>query len=232
MIEYRLKLPLQRKLFDTSDLTFTINHIRSRRPSVMYFMFHCYTIDSQKSYDVETGEVQYSDEILIDDKPLYTSPRTVIGTSYGDEPSYTHSFTLPSTYVLDTKTRKVLEDTAYSMVEIVTLGIDSENPLYFNELMLQEGSKFNGYHEPSEMEKMNSHTIDLPSSMYANLYDGDMNYLQVIRPNKERFNTNNLMKAQYTILAPHFSEEDEVDSHMAVFYEAINQTEQRVDVLR
>ena len=232
MFEYSLKFPLQQRNFDTSDLTFSINHIRSRRPSVMYFHLHCYRINCHKTVDEETGEFLYSDEILIDDKPVYTSPRTVIGTAYGDEPSYVQSFTIPSTYTLNNKTKNVLEDTVYYLIELRTLGIDSENPLYFNQPMFQEGLSHNGYHEPSEMDAMNSHVIDLPSSQYANLYDFERNYLQVIRPNKERFNTNNLVKAQYSILAPHFYNEDEIDSHIPVYLEAMNQTEQRVDVLR
>ena len=220
MLEYRLKLPLQRRNFESTDFTFSIGHIRSRRPSVMYFILHCYDVTATKSVDEETGEITYSGEILVDNKPVYTSDRTVIGTSYGDEPSYVNSFSIPD----------VIDDTIYFMLEIVTLGIDSENPLYFNRLMLQEGDTYNGYHEPSEL--LNYHTIELPQSMYANLYDNDGNYLQVIRPNKESFSTVQLDKAKYTILAPHFDDEDEVDSHIAVFLEALNQTEQRIDVLR
>ena len=98
--------------------------------------------------------------------------------------------------------------------------------------MLQEGTEYNGYHVPQELDKMNSHTIELPSNLYANLYDKDGNYLQVIRPNKEQFNTNTLNKAQYTILAPHFESVEDVDSHIAVFLEAMNQREQKIDVLR
>ena len=226
MIEYRLKLPLQRRLFDETDLTFSINHIRSRRPSILYFILHLYTIDCRKSIDSETGEFLYSNEILINDEPVYTSERTVIGTAYGDEPSYRDSFTIPSTFVVDGKTKDIIEESFYMMIELVTLGIDSENPLYFNEMMFQEGLNYNGYHEPMEMDKMNDHRIELPTSLYANLYDYDDNYLQVI-------STNQLSKAQYTILAPHFSEEDvEIDGHIAVFLEAMNQTEQRIDVLR
>ena len=220
MLEYRLKLPLQRRNFESTDFTFSIGHIRSRRPSVIFFFLHCYDVTATKSVDEETGEITYSGEILVDNKPVYTSDRTVIGTSYGDEPSYVNSFSIPD----------VIDDTIYFMLEIVTLGIDSENPLYFNRLMLQEGDTYNGYHEPSEL--LNYHTIELPQSMYANLYDNDGNYLQVIRPNKESFSTVQLDKAKYTILAPHFDDEDEVDSHIAVFLEALNQTEQRIDVLR
>ena len=216
MIEYRLKLPLQNINFDDTDVTFIINYIRSRRPSVFYFIFHCYGSDCQ----LIDGE--YTDEILMDDEPVYTSDRSVIGTSYTEEGvDYIHEFSIPKT---------IIEQTAYYRIEIVTLGIDSENPLYFTELMFKEGKGFDGYHTPSEL--YNDHNIELPTNTYANLYDRNDNYLQVIRPHNEAFNTNNLKGAEYTILAPHFSEEDEVDGHVDVFLECMNQTEQTIDVLR
>lgn len=215
MIEYCLLLPKQHRLFDTDKLRFTINHIKSRIPSVLYFILHC--------YDYENNE------ILVNNKPVFTSPRGVIGSLYSDgddmNPDYTEVITIPSDIVVN--------DIVYVQLEIRTLGVNSENPLYFAEMMLEEGDDpYDGYHDPYEMEKTNSHNIELIDSMYANLYDNEGNYLQVIRPKKEPFNTNNLMTAQYTILAPHFAEEDEVDRHIAVFLEAMNQTEQKIDVLR
>ena len=230
MLQYKLKLPLQRRNFEKTDLTFSIGHIRSRRPSVMYFILHCYDYTTTKTVDEETGEFIYSGEILVDGEPIYTSKRTVIGTAYGDEPSYVDSFTIPSKYTKDNKQRDVIEDTVYYMIEIITIGVDSENPLYFNRLMFQEGSEYHGYHDPSEIS--NSHSVELPQNLYANLYDLDGNYLQVIRPNKESFRTDELGGAKYTILAPHFEDDEGVDSHIAVFLEAMNQTEQRIDVLR
>ena len=216
MIEYSLKLPIQNRLFDDNTLTFSINYIKSRRPSVFYFILHCYTSECQ------LVEGEYTHEILIDDKPVYTSDRSVIGTEYTlDNADYIHTFTIPS---------EKMEEIAYVQLELVTLGIDSENPLYFTELMLQEGDTFDGYHVPSELT--NSHTIGLPNNTYANLYDKEDNYLQVIRPNNDGFHTNNIDKSECTILAPHFAIEDDVDSHMAVFLECMNQTEQTIDVLR
>ena len=230
MLQYKFKLPIQRRNFESTDFTFSIGHIRSRRPSVMYFILHCYDVTATKTIDEETGEFIYTGEILVDGEPVYTSERTVIGTSYGDEPSYVHSFPIPAKYTKDGKERSVIEDTIYYLIEIITLGVDSENPLYFNRLMFQEGSEYNGYHDPSEI--INNHSVELPQNLYANLYDLDGNYLQVIRPNGESFNTNNLSKAKYTILAPHFEDDNGVDDHVSVFLEAMNQTEQRIDVLR
>ena len=230
MLQYKLKLPIQRRNFESTDFTFSIGHIRSRRPSVMYFILHCYDVTATKTIDEETGEFIYTGEILVDGEPVYTSDRTVIGTSYGDEPSYVHSFPIPAKYTKDGKERSVIEDTIYYLIEIITLGVDSENPLYFNRLMFQEGAEYNGYHDPSE--RSNSHSIELTSNLYANIYNFDGDYLQVIRPNKEPFRTDELGKAKYTILAPHFEDDDGVDDHIAVFLEAMNQTEQRIDVLR
>lgn len=210
MIEYRLKLPKQNVLFDTVDLTFSINHLRSRRPSIIYFILHLYDMSNN--------------EILIDDNPVFVSERSVVGTKFDlENADYVYTFSIP---------QSALDSAVYNQLEIRTLGVDSENPLYFSELMLQEGTEYNGYHVPQELDKMNSHTIELPSNLYANLYDKDGNYLQVIRPNKEQFNTNTLNKAQYTILAPHFESDEDVDSHIAVFLEAMNQREQKIDVLR
>ena len=333
MIEYRLLLPKTKRLFDENELVFTINHIRSRRPSILYFLLHCYdkdgnalmmsngevissgdprrfvkdteiqlntstTVIEEDSYLIEPTNPSsfvaiigdyYTNAVLIHndgylikennttvkdvshtyvsdariyDKTLYlddltvdlsnynidfntialhthtklyrmksddsivayTSPRGVIGTTFNtDGADYTQTFTVQD---------ELIKNTYFTQIEIRTLGIDSENPLYFTELMFQEGREFDGYHTPNDTDKMNSHLIELPSNLYANLYDGEGNYLQVIRPNQESFNTNNLSKAKYTILAPHFAEEDDVDSHIAVFMEAMNQTEQRIDVLR
>ena len=231
MIEYRLKLPIQNINFDDTDVTFVINYIKSRRPSVFYFIFHCYDSDCQLVDGAYTDEIKVDANREIIDKttpeyengyPVYTSSRSVIGTEYTpDGGDYIHDFTIP---------KNVIDNTSYYRIEIVTLGIDSENPLYFTELMFKEGKGFDEYHTPSEL--YNDHTVELPVNTYANLYDRDDNYLQVIRPHNEAFNTNNLKSAEYTILAPHFSEEPEVDGHVDVFLECMNQTEQTIDVLR
>ena len=53
----------------------------------------------------------------------------------------------------------------------------------------------------------------------------------MIRPNMEDFHTTVLDGAEVTILAPHFNDEEEIDNHISVFYEAMNQTEQVITVL-
>ena len=197
-VQYHLKFPETQILFDDTQLTFSINHIRSRRPSVLYFILHCYDMEHEEIY-------------------TYTSDRWVIGTVY----EHRHeTFELPSDTV---------EDTAYTQIEIVTMGIDSENPLYFTECMLQEGV-WDRYHTPSEVQE--SLIVAFQSNTYANLYKHDGDYLQVIRPNKEPLHTDKLDKAKYTILAPHFEDDTDFDDDVSVFIEAMNQTEQTINVLR
>lgn len=216
MNRYSILFPKQYRLFDEEYLTFTINYIRSRRPSVIYFTLHCYDIND--------------DEILVSSKPVYTSERQVVGTSYGEHTEdYADSVDFIDTFQLS---EEVIGETVYVQIELFTLGIDSENPLYFREMMLQEGTVYNGYHEPYELDTNKEHTVELTNNMYSNLYTDDGTYLQVIRPNKEMFTINTLNKAKYTILAPHFIDEDDVDNHVAVFFEAMKQTEQKIDVLR
>ena len=222
MIEYSLKLPLQNVNFDDATLTFSINHLRSRRPSVLYFILHLYDSTCQKVVDEHTGEVSYTGEVLNSGNPVYTSPRTVVGTKYTpDGNDYVQKIELDES---------LLSQGVYYLIELVTLGVDSENPLYFSELMLEEGENHDGYHTPSELTP--SHRIDLQNNPYANLYTKDGTYLQVIRPNLNDFSTDKLDGAEYTVLAPHFDDEPDVDGHVAVFLECMNQTEQTIDVLR
>jgi hypothetical protein len=169
-----------------------------------------------------TGEISYTGEVLNSGNPVYTSPRTVVGTKYTpDGNDYVQKIELDES---------LLSQGVYYLIELVTLGVDSENPLYFSELMLEEGENHDGYHTPFELTP--SHRIDLQNNPYANLYTKDGTYLQVIRPNLNDFSTDKLDGAEYTVLAPHFDDEPDVDGHVAVFLECMNQTEQTIDVLR
>ena len=210
--KYHMKFPKTQKMFDETDLTFSINHIRSRRPSIIYFILHCFNMDDDEIYF--NGEVQSDGNAV-----AYTSPRSVI-TSDTNYTHYEQSFTL---------NEDLVEETAYTQIELITLGVDSENPLYFNEVMLQEGS-FSEYHSPNE--KPSTVLINFPNNNYVNLYNEEEGYLQVIRPNKESIHTTVLDKGQITILAPHIEGECIEDDPVNVFLEAMNQTEQNINVLR
>ena len=195
--EYHLTFPLTPVLFDSNELTFSINHIKSRLTSVLYFRFKCY---NQSKTLIHT----------------YTSPRWVIDTVYKRR---SRTFTIP---------QDIVDSTYYTQIELVAVGIDSENPLYFTECMLNEGDDI-GYHTPKEHLEL---SVGFKNSRYVNLYNSDGTFLQVIRPQGDGITTNKLNKSTCTVLAPHFSNESNVDDPINIFLEFINQTEQRIDVLR
>lgn len=148
----------------------------------------------------------------------YTSPRWVIDTDYKTRKK---SFSI---------TDDTYKDTVYVQIELVAIGNSSENPLYFAECMLADDDGIIAYHEPNEVIKEVS--IGYVNSRYVNLYDGNGNYLQVIRPSGQNISTKTLSKSTCTVLAPHLSNEGEIDDDVNVFMEFINQSEQRIDVLR
>lgn len=149
----------------------------------------------------------------------YTSPRWVIDTEYRQRK---RNITLSD---------EVYNKTLYTQIELISLGNSSENPLYFTECMLSE---YNGdiveYHKP--YEKFDELNVGLINNSYVNLYDKDNNYLQVIRPKRTDMTTKKIIKDTCTVLAPHLSDESDIDDPVNVFMEFINQTEQRIDVLR
>ena len=197
-LEYHLLFPKTHILFTENDLTFSINQIRSRKPSVLYVQLHFFDMDGE----------------LID---TLVSDRWVIGTVYEHREC---KFTIDDS---------LIQQTTYTQIEMVLMGIDSENPLYFTEVMLQQGD-FEHYHKPSDL--ITNLPVKLINNMYANLIKDDGDYLQVIRPKMEDFTTTTLTGAEYTILAPHFADDEDFDDDVAVFMELLNQREQTIDVLR
>lgn len=202
-LEYLLKFPRTEILFNDTTVTFSINYIKSRLPSILYFKLHCF--DKHGNTD--------------DAEPIYTyvSSRWVIDTTYKRRSA---TFDIPS---------EVRDNTVFTQIELVAIGITSENPLYFLGCMLNEGEDI-GYHTPHENVIME---VGLLNSRYVNLYniDGE-GYLQVIRPQGDNIFTNKLPASTCTVLAPHFSDDVNMDDPITVFLEFLNQTEQRIDVLR
>lgn len=196
--EYHIKFPKVSADFSDNELTFSINHIKSRELSTLYFYFRAYDIDDELIYTYE------SDRWIID--PVYRHKED--------------TFTIP----------QEIADTCISFqIEMVAVDISSENPLQFNEVMFQEG-EFVAYHIPREAIK--SWEVKLNKNSYANLYGKDGEYLQVIRPLKDSFFTDRLVKSECTVLAPHLYDEPRVDSPVNLFLEFSGQREQRIDVLR
>ena len=197
-VEYHLIFPKTHNIFNNSTVTFSIEHIKSRITSVLYFLVRCYDKD---------------DNVIF----TYKSPRWAIDTQYKRR---TKTFEIKDT---------ILEDTVYVQLEMVSIGTSSENPLYFNGLMLVNDIDIGGHHAPDEHTQAE---IGFLNTRYANLYDSEGNFLQVIRPTGAKFETNNLIKNGCTVIAPHFSDESDIDDPINIFYEFINQVEQRIDVLR
>ena len=197
-VEFQLKFPIQEISFNTTKLTFSINHIRSRLGSALYFKFICFNKNQEPIY-------------------TYTSPRWYIDTIYTRR---ANTFDIP---------QNIFDRTFYSQIVLVTIGIDSENPLYFTECMLNVGEDLGEYHQVNEEVIAD---IGLSKTSYANLYKKDGNYLQVIRPTGEKINTRKLNKSTCTVLAPHLVEESDIDEPTNIFLEFLHQREQRIDVLR
>ena len=207
-IGYSVKFPVTQVLFDDEDVTFSIERIKSRLPSIFYFILHGYGL----KYTPENPH-----EILVDGNPLYTSPRALVGTDYQ---RYIHEFSI---------NKDVLEEVAFTQIELRLLGITSENPLYFNGAMLQD-EPYDTYHSPEE--EIISTSVNFQNNSYANLYQKNGDYLQVIRPTKTKFLTDKLLACECTVLAPHFEDDIGFDDDIAVFMEFLNQTNQKTGVLR
>lgn len=196
--EYHIKFPKTKVNWMDTELTFSINHVKSRELTTLYYCF--------KLYDDEDNVV-YN----------YESDRWIIDSKYRHKED---TFTIP---------QEVLDISTDYQITLITVGTSSENPLQFNEVMLQEGA-FTSYHTPQE--RAVDWEVKFNKNSFANLYTDDGVSLQVIRPLRDSFFTNKLTKSECTVLAPHLYDEKPIDNPNSVFLEFINQKEQRIDILR
>lgn len=224
LIKYKLTFPISRTDVNgetvikkgsqirvkDENLTFSIGNIRSRTPSVVYFKFYAFYFKGN------TPIIEY------------TSPRWVI------TPEYTLKYdTFNIKEILDNVSSTILqelgvtrltpEDIDYCYFELYTIGINSENPLYMNHIMLAEGDKTE-YHQPNEAK--NDVKIGFFQNYSINLYDNSDTYLQIIRPNREEMTSTTLKPSKNTVLIPHLPNESTWDNPINVFYEFMYQTEQ------
>lgn len=213
--EYSLKFPMTPVLFMDETLTFAIYKMKSRLPSAVYFILHLFDED----------ENELTNPVKIDGQTIYQEPvyilknRWVVDDTYS---TYYETFDIPSEFV---------DRSVYYQIELRTYNISSENPLSFRELMFNEGEFEENHHVPNEATR--DVKIGFNKSSYANLYNDTLEtYLQVIRPNRDAITTNELTKSSCTVLAPHIPSESNVDNPINLFLEFINQTDQRIDVLR
>ena len=148
----------------------------------------------------------------------YVSPRWIITKDYYKK---IRKFSLSD---------EIYENVLYTQLEFIAVNNSSENPLYFTECMFAEDNGDYSYHTPHEVLK--EYNIGFINSCYVNMYDNDGNYLQIIRPNRENITNNVITHSTCTVLAPHLYDESDIDDPVNIFMEFINQTEQRIDVLR
>lgn len=228
LIKYKLTFPVKKEIVNGETvlkketqirvkddyLTFSIGQVRSRTPSVMYFKFY--------------GFYHKGTSPIIE----YTSPRWVIS------PEYTLKYdTFNIKEILDNVSSTILTelgvtslsptDLDHYYMELYTIGVDSENPLYMNHIMLAEGDNVD-YHQPND--KKADVKIGFHQNYYINLYDNSDTYLQIIRPNREEMTSTTITPSKTTILVPHLPNESSWDNPMNVFYEFMYQTEQRIGI--
>lgn len=145
----------------------------------------------------------------------YRSNRFIVNTEY--------------TSIVDTFEISYVDEVAYVELSLISIGTSSENPLYFNHIMLNEG-EYDGYHSTDEaIKNMN---VGFNRSGYVNLYDEKDNFLQVIRPLHDKISLKKFYASECTVLCPHFADEDNVDDPVNLYLEFMNQREQKIDVLR
>ena len=214
LIKYKLTFPVkdgeispaQIRIDKNSDLTFSMGKIKSRRnPCVVYFKFYCFDYHGNKIAE-------------------YTSDRWVITTEYTPKHS---TFTIPYEQKPDSEEYYDGTDLDDYYMELYMIGVDSENPLYFNNIQLNEGDLLD-YHQPEKL--MDNIQIGFNNNYYCNLYDSTDSFLQVIRPYHDGFSTKSLGKSQMTVLIPHLPNETIFDDPINLFYEYMYMTEQKIGV--
>ena len=198
---FHLTFPRVQKNFEATLLSFSIEHIRSRVPSVAQMVLHCYNYRGN--------------EILSNSKPVHVGNRFVVTSKY--QP-HTEEIALSA---------NTLSNTYEFEIELILYGITSENPLWFNNLMLETGTHVE-YHKPEDA--FDESDVIFKNNNYAVLYSTNHHGLQVIRPELDKITTKKLSKSKYTILAPHLDEEPATDTPSRLMMEFINQTEQHITI--
>lgn len=159
---------------------------------------------------------------------VYNSAGSTLGTRYGEwrtignkkeKCSYTFNISQSN-----------LEKTTHYAIGFIVDGVTYSNRLLFNHIQLCEGDSVM-YHQPAEAIPKTD--IKFTSNFYANFYTNDeKTYLQVIRPYYNSMDTKTLTKSKITVLAPHLSNEDDVDDPNNLGLEYMNMSEQVIEILR
>ena len=202
--EISVLLPKMSNSLNGDEFTFTINQLKCRKGglAVVYYKLHTWNLNN--------------DEIINADGAFHIGKRTVVDEDWG---SY------HDTFHIDEETLNTIK---YLQIEIRFILVDDDNPIYFSELMLQNG-EFTDYHSPNE--ELKEAVIGFNNTSYTNLYNGaNKDYLQIIRADKVPFTTKVLSKAKNTVLVPHLVGEPLLDKPDNIFIEYINQKEQTTNI--
>lgn len=159
---------------------------------------------------------------------VYTTGKTLINTYYSNWKVIGSEYQpLSTTFNINSNEMSRI---GYYKVGFLLDGATLHNKLYFNHLQLAEGT-VNKYHQPESTIPKTS--IKLINNFYVNLYQSTTdNYLQVIRPYYNNFDTETLTKSKVTVLAPHLANEDDIDSPQNIGLEFMNASDQVIEILR
>ena len=159
---------------------------------------------------------------------LYTIKKEEINTYKGKQ------WVVANTYQKYTNTFNITEEelhqTSYIQIKLEIIGITSDYPIYFNNLMLNEGD-YTDYHQPNE--SLDETSIYFINNFFVNLYTkNEESFLEIIRPNYDNFTTKTIKRSKCTILAPHLLNEDAINSSENLSLEYMNMNEQVIEILR
>ena len=200
--EIHILFPKQNHSMKDGTITFTINNMKCRTVAVIYYILHCYNFDGT--------------EILVENKPFHIGERWAVDETWS---SYHDSFEM---------LEEELSEIYQIQIELVLINVNDNNPLHFTDIMFQN-DEFEMYHNVNE--DLVEADIQFINNAYANLWGMDTeNYLQVIRPNQNKFTTNKLTKDSLTVLAPHLFDEPSTDKPENIFVEFVYQTEQTTNI--
>lgn len=203
-MERQFKIKSQKFLHNIKGniLTFSIDKMKCRTISVVYFKLHAYDI--------------HDEEILVNNDALYIGRRWIVSEQFH---TFYETFTISEEHLRKIKNMEI---------ELVMIRVNANNPLTFTGVRLAN-DEYDGVHRVSDEENV-IHSIEFLNSGYVNLYSEVDDYLQVIRPTKTPFTTKQLTRCKYTVLAPHLVGETALDNPTNLFIEFLNQHEQETNI--
>lgn len=188
------------KKFTNQKLTFTVGNLRSLNT--------CIITPKLKLYN-------YKDESVYE---YYKGQQWVVANNYKE---YTYTFFIQN---------EDIQNTTHMQIELEVIGLTPKHPIYFNNLMLNEGD-YTPYHQPDQ--SLEETSIYFVNNFYVNLYTrNNDSYLEIIRPNFDNFTTKVLKQSKTTILTPHLVNEDKIESSENIALEYMNMSDQVIEILR